>query len=160
MDESTLDLDRLSTTSAGLSTVGYARIGNRWSRVPGRADKNSLKRRTNKNAALAASACSPDGDPQTYALLYCSVFKEQTPAPGPFRAGSLTAPNRRGARVTTDIIASGQGAVKAKSGRSARALGLRGAPTGVGLLNMATARRCVPPGRAPEPSPAVLRLSV
>ena len=44
------------------------------------------------------------GDPQTYALLHCSVFKEHTPAPDPLRVGSLTAPIRRGARVTTTRI--------------------------------------------------------
>lgn len=39
------------------------------------------------------------GDPQTYALLHCSVFKERTLPPGPFRTGSLTAPKGRGVRV-------------------------------------------------------------
>src|ERR1700736_1309553 len=39
------------------------------------------------------------GDPQTYALLHCSVFKERTYPPGPFRTGSLTAPKERGVRV-------------------------------------------------------------
>ena len=38
-------------------------------------------------------------DPQTYALLYCSVFKEPTLPPSPFRTGSTTAPQGQGVRV-------------------------------------------------------------
>jgi hypothetical protein len=38
-------------------------------------------------------------DPQTYALLYCSVFKEPTLPPSPIRTGSLTAPEWLGVRV-------------------------------------------------------------
>jgi hypothetical protein len=81
------------------------------------APTKNLSSGTTKNAALAASPAPPSGDPQTYALLCCSVFKGQTPAPGPLRAGSLTAPNRRGARVTTAILSPAARAVKAKGGR-------------------------------------------
>ena len=38
-------------------------------------------------------------DPQTYALLYCSVFKEPTLPLSPFWTGSTTAPQGQGVRV-------------------------------------------------------------
>jgi hypothetical protein len=44
------------------------------------------------------------GDPQTYALLHCSVFKERTLPPSPFWTGSLTAPRRRGVRVNEGYL--------------------------------------------------------
>ena len=53
-----------------------------------------------KTRAFRTAHCLPwAGDPQTYALLHCSVFKERTLPPGPFRTGSLTAPKGRGVRV-------------------------------------------------------------
>jgi len=60
----------------------------------------------NKNAACAArSSVTPDGDPQTYALLYCSVFKERMLMRGPFRTGSLlTAPKWRFINITAAIV--------------------------------------------------------
>jgi len=76
--------------------------------------KNKQKRGSRRARLLSG------GDPQTYALLHCSVFKEQTPEPGPCRAGLLTAPNRRGARVTANIIAPGQTPVKESSERAFR----------------------------------------
>src|SRR5947209_13849407 len=47
----------------------------------------------------AAHLSDRAGDPQTYALLHCSVFKERTLPPSPFPTGSLTAPRTRGGRV-------------------------------------------------------------
>src|SRR6202161_1160450 len=59
--------------------------------------------RANKNADPFGTAHLPAwaGDPQTYALLHCSVFKERTLPPGPFWTGSLTAPKERGVRVNS-----------------------------------------------------------
>ena len=88
----------------------------------GIVDDVLFARKTNKKAACAALLSAlRAGDPQTYALLYCSVFKERTLTPGPSRTGSLTAPERRAVRATTDIIPSGHKRVKAKTkGRCAR----------------------------------------
>ncbi len=64
-----------------------------------------VSKRQTKNAACAAHPSdSPSGDPQTYALLYCSVFKERTRTSGPTRTGSLTAPEMRDVRVTAIIL--------------------------------------------------------
>src|SRR5579862_3006005 len=81
----------------------------------GIVDDVLFARKTNKKAACAAlPSALLAGDPQTYALLYCSVFKERTLTPGPSRTGSLTAPERRAVRATTAIIPSGVKPVKAK----------------------------------------------
>ena len=53
-----------------------------------------------KTRAFRTAHCLPwAGDPQTYALLHCSVFKERTLPPSPFRTGSLTAPKGLGVGV-------------------------------------------------------------
>lgn len=44
------------------------------------------------------------GDPQTYALLHCSVFKERTPTPNLFSSDLLASLFAVGAGVTTSII--------------------------------------------------------
>jgi len=62
-------------------------------------------RQTKKRGSRRAFICSPDGDPQTYALLYCSVFKERMLMRGPFRTGSLlTAPKWRFINITAAIV--------------------------------------------------------
>jgi hypothetical protein len=65
-----------------------------------RASAKISRSRGNKKAACAAPLPCRVGDPQTYALLHCSVFKERTHPPSLVKAGSLTTPARRGVRVT------------------------------------------------------------
>jgi hypothetical protein len=74
--------------------------------------QKSLTQGQTKTRLAPHLVCSPDGDPQTYALLHCSVFKDQTPEPGLDRAGLLTAPQGRGTRVTANIISSALRRVK------------------------------------------------
>ena len=84
------------------STVSFRDTGG----AGARGDRlNSRYGDTLKNAAFAAHlSVSPCGDPQTYALLHCSVFKERTLTSGPLRTGSLTAPGGRDVRVTAAIV--------------------------------------------------------
>src|SRR5665213_3596514 len=73
----------------------------RWSRRARSTNPIDSQTRTHKNAGPCGTAHRSvrAGDPQTYALLHCSVFKVRTLPPGPFRTGSLTAPKGRGVRV-------------------------------------------------------------
>src|ERR1700694_323273 len=70
----------------------------RWSREDRSTNPISFSNpRQTKTRAFRTAHCLPwAGDPQTYALLHCSVFKERKLPPGPFRTGSLTAPKERG----------------------------------------------------------------
>ncbi len=66
----------------------------------------------------AAHRSDRAGDPQTYALLHCSVFKERTLPPSPFRTGSLTAPRRRGVRVNEGYLITACPRCQHRTGRS------------------------------------------
>jgi hypothetical protein len=66
--------------------------------------KISLAEGQTKSASRRALSVLRYGDPQTYALLHGSVFKERIPTPDRTWSGSLTTPKWLGVRVTTAII--------------------------------------------------------